>query len=306
MKLPSRRELVALLLYYSGIVHLASLARRLLDLGGPVFLTGHRVIPAEAARGDPIDRMALLSRHAITPEELEHRLKFLQRWIGPCGDPDELSVGMPSGRAFYLTFDDGYLDNLNHAAPVLRRHGVWAVIFIVSDLAAHPCANPWWDRWGDDALKATSNVEDALREYGRRCNEAKRHFAGLTIDDLSKGGTRRYLTLSEIWTLPAQFFVANHTQSHSNLCTLSNDQIANQVVAGDYPIVSHPRRLPIFAFPFGIYDARVVSIVQANMNCSIIFATGGGEERNPSYARRINLNTESFPMFAAQCAGLLR
>lgn len=305
MRLPRKRELAALLLYYSGVVLAVGMLRRTFGAGGPVFLTGHRVVPADAALADPVDRMALLSRHAITPEELARRLAFLQRWLMPAGDPTELSSGMPNRRAFYLTFDDGYVDNLRHAAPVLERLGVSAVIFLVADLIANPKASPWWDRWGAEALQRTASSEDALREYNRRCGEAKRTCAGLTPADLADAGARRYLTQAEVDALPAVLSPANHTCSHANLCALGDAAIAEHVAAGELPIASHQRRLPLLAFPFGSHDTRVLAWLRQTKSYRIAFATGGGERGDPLRARRINLNVAAFPLFAAQCAGLL-
>ena len=39
------------------------------------------------------------------------------------------------GRPLLLTFDDGYVDNLEHAQPVLQQHGAKATIFIVTAYA---------------------------------------------------------------------------------------------------------------------------------------------------------------------------
>lgn len=306
MRLPRKRELAALLLYYSGVVHLVTLARRWLGVGGPIFLTGHRVLPASAAETDPVDKMALLSRHAITPEELAQRLGFLIRWVGPAGDPEELRAGMPTRRAFYLTFDDGYLDNLTHAAPVLDRQGVRAVIFLVADLVAHPEASPWWDRFGEEALRQAASDAEAVQAYSRRCGVAKRDFAGLTQADLMACPTRRYLTQAEVDALPSALVPANHTQSHANLCVLDAAQIEREVAGGEAPIASHPRRLPVLAFPFGNHDSKAIDFLRRSGQYRVAFATGGGRERDPLRARRINLNVAGLPLFAAQCAGLVR
>jgi len=51
-------------------------------------------------------------------------------------------------RAVAITFDDGYLDNLTQAAPILRRYGAPATLF----LATGPMANGrpyWWDELAD-------------------------------------------------------------------------------------------------------------------------------------------------------------
>lgn len=46
-----------------------------------------------------------------------------------------------SAREVLLTFDDGYRDVLRHAAPVLRRRGIPALLFLVSDFVGRE--NEW-------------------------------------------------------------------------------------------------------------------------------------------------------------------
>ncbi len=50
---------------------------------------------------------------------------------------------LPS-RPLLITFDDGYLDNYTNAFPVLRRLGLPAVIFLITDRMDNPIP-PWWD-----------------------------------------------------------------------------------------------------------------------------------------------------------------
>src|SRR5262249_4139510 len=62
---------------------------------------------------------------------------------------EELVERLPRGavprNALALTFDDGYRDNLTHAAPVLKRLGLPATIFVVTGLIDTPRAL-WFDR----------------------------------------------------------------------------------------------------------------------------------------------------------------
>jgi len=46
------------------------------------------------------------------------------------------------GPAVLVTFDDGFRDNLLHAAPILRRHGQHAVIFVATGLIRPDTASP--------------------------------------------------------------------------------------------------------------------------------------------------------------------
>jgi peptidoglycan/xylan/chitin deacetylase (PgdA/CDA1 family) len=52
----------------------------------------------------------------------------------------------PRGLSVLLTFDDGYLDNMTLAVPVLKAHGTSAVFFLVTGYLDNPGQIPWWDQ----------------------------------------------------------------------------------------------------------------------------------------------------------------
>lgn len=310
MTLPPRRELLAGLLLASGLVHLAGLLGRWFGRRTPLVLMGHRVLPAPAANA--VDAMALISGHAITPAELERRLLFLKRWVmapgmlAPLLAPASRSAALPSERRFFITFDDGYKDNVDHAAPVLRRLGLEATIFVVTDLVRHPAAQPWWDRWGAEALQQRANdPQAAALDYGRRCAQAKQVSTGLTANDLQAGDTRRYLNTGELAALREPFYVANHTASHANLTQLSSAECREHILRGDELISGHPRRLPWLAFPFGARSAQILAQLRSEPAVALALATGGGIEGDRLQAKRLNLNTLSFALFAASAVGLI-
>lgn len=305
MRLPGGREVLAEVLYRLGVAHAVGSIRRLFGVGSAIYLMGHRVLPAAAAANDPVDRMALLSGHAITPEALERRLRFVQRWVMPAGDPDDLRNGLSRRRAFYLTFDDGYRDNVETAAPVLDRLGIRAVIFFVAGLLSRASATPWWDRWGADALaKQPADTVKAIADYGARCKRFKHQFDGLRNDDL-QDGPRRYLNREELANLPDTFYLGNHTSAHANLTLLNAPELARHIDDGAQALTSHPRFLPLLAFPFGFFDDAVLKHLRTASTYALAFATGNGRDEDPLCQRRINLNVEPFSLFALQCVGVL-
>lgn len=78
----------------------------------PAVLLYHRVVE----RGDPRDP------HAVTADRFEAQIRHLAaRRRAPGGAPAAL-----------VTFDDGYLDTYAIALPILRRHGLAAVVFVVT------------------------------------------------------------------------------------------------------------------------------------------------------------------------------
>ena len=58
---------------------------------------------------------------------------------------DRLERGQPLNRQLAITFDDGYRDNFDNAAPVLERLGLPATFFVVTQWMGTDVVS-WWDR----------------------------------------------------------------------------------------------------------------------------------------------------------------
>ena len=61
--------------------------------------------------------------------------------------------GLPRN-ALAITFDDGYRDNLTHAAPILARLGLPATIFLATGFIG-TAEVPWFDRLAQGFKKST-------------------------------------------------------------------------------------------------------------------------------------------------------
>jgi glycosyltransferase involved in cell wall biosynthesis/peptidoglycan/xylan/chitin deacetylase (PgdA/CDA1 family) len=83
----------------------------------------------------------------ITPEFLDAALGDLRREgfeiIPLDAVPDRLRSNARGPPFAVLTFDDGYRDNVEHAWPILRRHGVPWTIFVATDFADGR-GRLWW------------------------------------------------------------------------------------------------------------------------------------------------------------------
>jgi peptidoglycan/xylan/chitin deacetylase (PgdA/CDA1 family) len=74
-----------------------------------------------------------------------------------------LRTGTLPSRALSITFDDGYADNLTVAAPILRRHGVSATVFVAS---GYLDGGIMFNDMVIEALRATSLREIDLSDAG--------------------------------------------------------------------------------------------------------------------------------------------
>ena len=83
---------------------------------------------------------------SVAPQDFEAHMVFL-RGLGYRGlsmtDLLPYLRGEQSGKVFGITFDDGYLNNLTHAAPVLQRLGFSSTCYVVSAMLGQTNS---WDR----------------------------------------------------------------------------------------------------------------------------------------------------------------
>ena len=61
---------------------------------------------------------------------------------------ERLAAGAPPRRAVAITFDDGYADNAEKAAPILSGHGLPATFFLATGFVMSG-RRFWWDRLAD-------------------------------------------------------------------------------------------------------------------------------------------------------------
>jgi peptidoglycan/xylan/chitin deacetylase (PgdA/CDA1 family) len=114
----------------------------------------HRVIP------DPtLDPFAL--GMCVSRDHFDEQIAYLRRSFQPIGMSQAVALleqGRPlPDRAVSVTLDDGYLDNLEHALPVLEKHRMPATLFVPTG-GMENNTPLWWDRV-IHALAATRKTE---------------------------------------------------------------------------------------------------------------------------------------------------
>lgn len=127
MKLrPLVRKASILAWYWSGLGHLYEFAVR---PAGAIILMFHSIAEDDVAEFvDPSNRMS--------PRLFERQMAFLNssRRVLPLSQVvEQIASGTsPYAGSVCITFDDGYLDNLTVAAPILERYGLPATLFLAT------------------------------------------------------------------------------------------------------------------------------------------------------------------------------
>jgi len=244
----------------------------------PLILLYHRV--AE----DPINSQLL----AVSSKNFEDHLKYLKanfRVVPLETITDELSNKMLKPNSIALTFDDGYLDNLTNALPLLEKYQIPATIFITTDFIGKN-EEFWWDEleriflyeknippflsitddvkgileWDlsslDGRIKAWEDLQSFLRNQPY-------HEIRSFLDDLVNGwmqngcnvrASHKTMNLEQLKKLAASPFIeiGSHTITHSLLSTLSFDDQFKEISESKRALeMIVGKKVNLISYPFG-------------------------------------------------------
>ncbi len=179
-------------------------------------------VDARPAKGTPLRGLV------VSPHNFSSQMAWLKR-LGFQGLslPQLMPylLGEKTSKVVGISFDDGYVNNLDHALPILQKFGFSATCYIVSD---QPGGSNVWD-----------------------------HGKGIAPQPLMTHFQMRQ------WVAGGQDIGA-HTCSHADLTTLSARQ-AQQEIAGCKRQLEDALGSAVahFCYPYGLYDASHVTMVQS-------------------------------------------
>ncbi len=164
----------------------------------------------------------------VSPEAFARQM-WLLRTLGYTGL--SMTAAMPylrgerTGRIVIITLDDGYVDNLDSALPVLQRYGFSATCYVVSGSIGR------YNQWDAERLgvrKPLMSVEQ-LRDW---------HRGGMEI--------------------------GAHTRSHPRLTQCDDAQLHEEIHGSKATLQDHlDAPVTQFCYPYGDADDRVAGVVRA-------------------------------------------
>lgn len=199
--------------------------------------------------------------------------------------------------SFAISFDDGYLDTLEVAAPILQSLGVPFTVYCISDLVSGKRRLPWYElvqhalfssRTADRTqrllaqcdslrqvlaesaevpgflrlpavLRACKQLDDTVRE--QVCAAL---WDALGDEVLSRPHVPRYLDAAGVQRLTTfGVEISSHTCRHPILTLVSDSELQRELVESRRLLSELVGRCPGLAYPNGDSDARVEAAAQA-------------------------------------------
>ena len=167
-----------------------------------------------------------------------------------------------------ITFDDGYSDVYHHAFPILKRKGIPAAFFVVTDLVG-TSEPPLHERL--HALLARSGAADPFAMTRFELARLSQQELLNVIHELE-----RTIDIGEEWRVPlkpldwnmlremrdAGMTIGSHTRSHPVLTREIYDRVRNEAEESRRAIEKHVgTKATCFAYPNGSFNRTVVDTV---------------------------------------------
>lgn len=260
------------------------------------------------------DQVSADLRQKHVPETaFRHQLTWLKRH-GRCVSLDTV-LAMLRGeepwdeRAFAITFDDGYANNAEVAAPILKEYGMTAAFFLTTGFL-DGTNRLWVDRFETAFNKLASNIppkeraqgDTKLREQMKRVpvEERERVLQQMEADagSVAWPDVYRAMTWDDARRLQQDgFTLGAHTITHPNLSRCRTEEQEKEIITSKRRIEEETGKPCLhFAFPNGQpgdWDAATLDIIRRAgfTSCSTTVEGCVGRTSDPLLLPRVTIDT---------------
>ncbi|CBL44135.1 putative polysaccharide deacetylase [gamma proteobacterium HdN1] len=272
----------------------------------------HRVLPADAPEMQDAEPGMV-----VTPETLDLHLKLLSQWAEPVFLEDWLArsaagESLPK-RAVAITFDDGWVDNYQHAFPVLKAHNFPTSIFLVSDWIGTP--QMFWperlarilriasqlpkdDAWlntvlGADFQHGKAPSRKQLAFIFARCKQWDDLAIHTKLDDLSNRlqlpppETTTLLNWEQVHEMQASGIIrfGSHTRRHIRLNEELSAELAHTEICASQSLLEQKLSRPVslFCYPNGDHSPAAVQEVREHYLGAVTTKRGINDLHTPPH-----------------------
>lgn len=151
-----------------------------------------------------------------------------------------------------LTFDDGYLNNVTHALPILEQRGLCATVFMVTNNDGEP------PKWGERDLE---RIRTQIDEDFPGSAEDKKKIEAQVMATL----TEKIATWDELAPAPARGLeVLSHTRTHHFMDSVGDEQLTDELVGSRDDLERRGFGTSnSLAWPYGKYDSDAMEAARA-------------------------------------------
>lgn len=225
--------------------------------GTLTILTYHRVLSDEQAAVYPFDSLA------VPLSVFRQQIAWLkQRTVLPLGQAmRDLEGRHRAEPLFSITFDDGYLDNYELAAPVIEAAGLSATFFITAGIVEQG-QTLWFDRAFSAATIAGLSDPMAwvrsLKSLSPETREQRIDELGSAVDDGLAGVMMSPEHVTQLAIRGHE--IGSHTMSHPILTHLAPEELAAELVESRVRLQQWSgQRVEGFCYPNGDTSEQVIA-----------------------------------------------
>lgn len=261
----SIKAILNFIIYFSGINYLSSLF-----LKDQIFVFAYHSISSpenlDSLSGDLYENLS------INAAEFEKQILFLIKnghtfiTFSDLSDANKLHGKKPT----IIYFDDGFRDVLLNAAPILKKYGIPAVVFVTSGLISRTHFL-WTLKYrfylkskGVPAVEIEKRILNlkGLSDIQREKSVDEQYRKDGFIFDLNK--PEIFLDWNDIKSLSdLGWEIGSHGVAHCRLTETNEDQLAYEVKESKRTIENElHRKVRSFSYPYGRWNDKVNSVIK--------------------------------------------